>query len=45
MPQKLPIAFAQGKAGNTPEDLLNIIKQIIYSLNQAKEVTKICITI
>ena len=32
MLQRLPIAFAQIKADNTSENLLNEIKQIIYSL-------------
>ena len=32
MLQRLPIALAQVKAGNTSENLLNEIKQIIYSL-------------
>ena len=32
MLQRLPIALAQVKAGNTSEDLLNEIWQIIYSL-------------
>ena len=36
MLQKLPIALAQVKSGNTPEKLLNEICQIIYSLYQAK---------
>ena len=40
MPQGLPIALAQVKTGNTTENLLNEIKQIIYSLYQAKEITK-----
>ena len=40
MLQRLPIALAQVKAGNTSENLLNEIKQIIYSLYQEKEVTK-----
>ena len=40
MLQRLPIALAQGKSGNTSEDLLNIIRQIMYSLCQAKEFTK-----
>ena len=40
MLQRLPIAFAQIKAGNTSENLLNEIKQIIYSLYWAKEITK-----
>ena len=35
MPQKLPIAFAQVKAGNTSENLLNI-RKIIYSLYRTK---------
>ena len=30
--QRLPIALAQVKAGNTSEDLINEIRQIIYSL-------------
>ena len=38
MLQRSPIAFVQVKAGNTPENLLNEIRQIIYSLYQAKEV-------
>ena len=32
MLQKLPITLAQVKAGNTSENLLNKIRQIIYSL-------------
>ena len=36
----LPIAFAQVKAGNAPTDLLNEIRQIIYSLYGAKETNK-----
>ena len=40
MLQRLLLAFAQVKAGNTSENLLNEIKQIIYSLYQAKEITK-----
>ena len=38
--QRLPIAIAQVKAGNTSENLLNEMRQIIYSLYRAKEVTK-----
>ena len=34
--QRLPIVLAQVKADNTSEDLLNEIRQIIYSLHQAK---------
>ena len=40
MLQRVPIAFAQVKAGNTSENLLNEIRQIIYSLHQAKEITE-----
>ena len=40
MLQRLPITLAQVKAGNTSEKLLNEIRQIIYSLYQAKEITK-----
>ena len=38
--QRLPIALAQVKAGNNSEDLLNEIRQIVYSLYQSKEITK-----
>ena len=38
--QKLPIALAQGKAGNNSENLLNKIRQIIYYLYHSKEITK-----
>ena len=40
MLQRLPIALAQVKAGNTSENLLNEIRQIIYSLYRAREITK-----
>ena len=40
MVQRLPIAFAQIKAGNNSESLLNEIRQIVYSLYQSKEITK-----
>ena len=40
MLQKLPIALAQVKLGNASKNLLNKIKQIIYSLYRAKEITK-----
>ena len=40
MLQKLPIALAKVKAGNISENLLNEIRQVIYSLYRAKEVTK-----
>ena len=45
MIQRLPVALAQVKASNTSENLLNEIRQIIYSLYREKEVTKKCITI
>ena len=38
--QRLPISLAQVKAGNTSENLLNEIRQIMYSLYQAKKITK-----
>ena len=38
--QRLRIALAQVKSGNTSENLLNEIKEIIYSLYRAKEFTK-----
>ena len=40
MLQRLPIALAHVKAVNTSENLLNEIREIIYSLYQAKEITK-----
>ena len=40
MIQRLPIAFAQVKAGKNSENLLNEIRQIIYSLYQSKEINK-----
>ena len=40
MLQRLPIALARAKEGNTSETLLNEIRQIIYSLHQAKKYTK-----
>ena len=38
--QRLPIALARIKSGNTSENLLNEIRQIVYSLCQANEITK-----
>ena len=38
--QRLSIALAHVKAGNTSGNLLNEIRNIIYSLCQEKEVTK-----
>ena len=40
MLQRLPITLAQVNAGNTSEDLLNEIRQIICSFYWEKEVTK-----
>ena len=40
MLQRLPIALAQVKAGDTSENLLNEIRQIIYFSYRAKEITK-----
>ena len=40
MLQRLPIALAQVKAGNNSKNLLNEIRQIVYSLYQSKEITK-----
>ena len=38
--QRLPIALAQIKAGKDSQSLLNEIRQVPYSLNQPKEITK-----
>ena len=40
MLQRLTTALAQLKAGNNSENLLNKIKQIVYSLYQSKQITK-----
>ena len=40
MLQRLPIASAQIKAGNTSTKLVTEIRQIIYSLHREKEITK-----
>ena len=40
MLQRLPIALAQVKAGKNSQNLLNDIRQTIYSLYQSKEITK-----
>ena len=40
MLQRLPIVLAQIKAGNNSQNLLNEIRQIVYSLYQSKEITK-----
>ena len=38
--QRLPIALAKVKAGNTSKNLLNEIRQIMHSLYQAKQITE-----
>ena len=41
MLQILPVALSQVKAGNNSENLLNEIRQIVYSLHQSeKQITK-----
>ena len=40
MLQRLPWALAQVKAGNNPENVLNEIRQTIYSLYHSRQVTK-----
>ena len=40
MLQRLPMTFAQVKAGKTSDNLLNEILQIMYSLYPVKEITK-----
>ena len=40
MLQRLPTGLAQAKADNTSENLLNEIRQIIYSLFREKKITK-----
>ena len=40
MLQGLPTALSQVKAGNTSENLINEVCQIIYSLYQEKEIIK-----
>ena len=41
MLQRLPVALAQVKAGNNSESLLNEIRQIVYSLYQSKQISKV----
>ena len=38
--QRLPIALAQAKIGNTSENFLNEIRKIIFSLYRENEITK-----
>ena len=40
MLQRLPVALAQVKAGNNSKNLLNEIRQVVYSLCQSKEIIK-----
>ena len=40
MVQRLPIALAKVKAGNTSENLLDEIRKTIYSLYRVKELLK-----
>ena len=40
MVQRLPIALAQIKTGNTSENLLNEIRQIIYFFDRVTEITR-----
>ena len=40
MLQRLPISLAEVNVGNISENLLNEIRQIMYSLCQSKEITK-----
>ena len=40
MLQRLPIVLAQVKAGNPSKNLLDEMRQTIYSLYRAKEITK-----
>ena len=40
MLQRLPTALSQVNAGTTSENLLNEIRQVIYSLHPGKEFTK-----
>ena len=44
MLEKLPTAVAQRNAGNTSENLLNEIRQIIYYFYRAKESTEKYVT-
>ena len=40
MLRRLPIPFAQAKAGNNSGSILKEIRQILDSLNHSKEITK-----
>ena len=43
--QKIPILLAQVEVGNTLENILNEIQQIVYLLNRANKLLKKHITI
>ena len=45
MLQRLPIAPAQIKVGNSSKTLLNEVRQIVYSLHQSKKLLKKYITL
>ena len=45
MLQKIPILLAQVEVGNTLENILNEIQQVIYLLNRANKLLKKHITI
>ena len=40
MLQRILIALAQVKAGNNSKNVSNEIEQVVYSLNQSKEITE-----
>ena len=40
MLQRVPIALAQAKSGNNSKNLLDEIRQIVYSLYQSKQITE-----
>ena len=43
MLQRLPVRLTQVKAGNTSENLLNEIREVIYSVYPEKQITtKVC---
>ena len=46
MLSKLPITFAQLKAGNNSEKLKNLRTQLLYSLHHSKKLTNpVCISV
>ena len=40
MLQRLPITLPRAKAGNNSENILNEIRQIVFSLHQSKQINK-----